>query len=185
MISATLDDAGAVQHLNDLHSLVFGELDGSRVGARRRHRARLRDARIRRPRRSDEIVLEMWEKWVFIASAAGITCLMRATIGDIVAGGGAGFGLALLDECRAIAAANGFAPRPPAIERARAMLTAAGSPISASMLKDIERGARGRGRPRPRRPDRARPERRRRALSLLRVAYAHLKAYEARRAQSA
>jgi len=123
----------------------------------------------------------MWEKWVFIASAAGITCLMRATIGQIVAGGGADFGVALLDECRAIAAANGFAPRGPAIERARAMLTAAGSPISASMLKDIERGGAVEA-------DHvlgdliARDPRQPQGVSLLRVAYAHLKAYEARRA---
>ena len=182
LISATLDDAGAVRHLNDLHTLVFGELDGTpsaRVDAIRDDFADTQfDGRA-----SNEIVLEMWEKWVFIASAAGITCLMRATIGQIVAGGGAGFGVALLDECRAIAAANGFAPRPPAIERARAMLTAAGSPISASMLKDIERGG----------PveadhvlgdliahDRSEPS----GVSLLRVAYAHLKAYEARRARS-
>jgi 2-dehydropantoate 2-reductase len=183
LISATLDDAGAIRHLNDLHTLVFGELDGTpsaRVDAIRDDFAETKfDARA-----SNEIVLEMWEKWVFIASAAGITCLMRATIGEIVAGGGAGFGVALLDECRAIAAANGFAPRPPAIERARAMLTAAGSPISASMLKDIERGgaveadhvlgdliAR----------DPSPPQ----GVSLLRVAYAHLKAYEARRGQLA
>ena len=56
-------------------------------------------------------------------------------------------------------------PRPTASRRARRRSSgrarcsrAAGSPISASMLKDIERGARGRGRPRHRRPDRARPE---------------------------
>jgi 2-dehydropantoate 2-reductase len=179
LISATLDGAGAVQHLNDLHTLVFGELDGTpsaRVDAIRRDFASTKfDGRA-----SGEILLEMWEKWVFIASAAGITCLMRAPIGAIVAGGGAGFGVALLDECRAIAAANGFAPRPASIERARAMLTAAGSPISASMLKDIERGAPVEAdhvlgdliERDPGRPDR---------VSLLRVGYAHLKAYEARR----
>ena len=183
LISATLDAAGAVEHLNDLHTLVFGELDGTasaRVAALERDFATTKfDGRA-----SAEILLEMWEKWVFIASAAGITCLMRATIGQIVAGGGAGSGVALLVECRGIAAANGFAPRPPAIEWARAMLTAAGSPISASMLKDIERGgaveadhvlgdliARDPGPPQ--------------GVSLLRAAYAHLKAYEARRAQHA
>jgi 2-dehydropantoate 2-reductase len=179
LISATLDAAGAVQHLNDLHGLVFGELDGARS---RRVEAIARDFSGAKfdSRASPEIVLEMWEKWVFIAAAAGITCLMRASIGEIVAGGGAVFGVALLDECRAIAAANGFVPRPPGIERARAMLTAAGSPISASMLKDIERGgaveadhvlgdliARDANEPQ--------------GVSLLRVAYAHLKAYEARR----
>ena len=182
LISATLDAAGAVQHLNDLHGLVYGELDGTasaRVDAIQRDFATARfDGRA-----STEILLEMWEKWVFIASAAGITCLMRATVGDIVAAGGAGLATTLLDECRAIAAANGFAPRPPSLERARAMMTTAGSPISASMLKDIERGAAveadhvlgdliGRARsPVP-------------PLSMLRIAYAHLKAYEAKRART-
>ena len=36
-------------------------------------------------RLSTAILQEMWEKWVFIATTAGITCLMRATVGDIVA----------------------------------------------------------------------------------------------------
>ncbi len=183
MISATLDAAGTVLHLNDLHGLVFGELDGStssRVAAIERDFATTKfDGKA-----SPHILLEMWEKWVFIASAAGITCLMRATVGDIVAGGGAPLALALIDECRAIAAANDFEPRSGTIERARAALTAAGSPISASMLKDMEKGG-------PVEADHilgdliahdrhADPAH----VSLLRAAYAHLKAYEARRARS-
>jgi len=35
-------------------------------------------------RASTEIVHEMWEKWAFIAAGAGITTLMRASVGDIV-----------------------------------------------------------------------------------------------------
>ncbi len=183
MISAALDGAGAVQHLNDLHGLVFGELDGS-ISARVEAIERDFVTATFDGRSSPHIRLEMWEKWVFIASAAGITCLMRATIGDIVAGGGGDAALALIDECRDIAAANGFEPRSASIERARAALTAAGSPISASMLKDIERGG----------PveadhvlgdliahDKHGPAS---GVSMLRVAHAHLKAYEARRARS-
>ena len=34
---------------------------------------------------SEDILREMWEKWVFIAAAAATTSLMRATIGDIMA----------------------------------------------------------------------------------------------------
>jgi 2-dehydropantoate 2-reductase len=102
------------------------------------------------------------------------------------AAGGADLSERLLEECRAVAEANGFAPRPAAIERYRAILTAAGSPISASMLKDIERGA-------PVEADHVIGDLLRRGPaaggaqppSLLRVAYAHLKAYETRRAASA
>ena len=195
MISAALDAAGTVQHFNDFHVLVFGELDGSasaRVAAIQGDCAGAKfDARV-----STEMRLELWEKWVFIAAAAAVTCLMRASIGDIVAAGAADLSERLLEECRGIAEANGFAPRAAPIERYRSILTAAGSPISASMLKDIERGA-------PVEADHVIGDLLRRAPgstststsasaqsaaqapSLLRVAYAHLKAYEARRAAAA
>jgi 2-dehydropantoate 2-reductase len=46
----------------------------------------------------------------------------------------------LLAECASIAAAEGFPPRKPALERARGTMTAAGSALKASMLRDIEAG---------------------------------------------
>ena len=137
-------------------------------------------------RASSQMMLELWEKWVFIAAAAAITCLMRASIGDIVAAGAVDLSERLLEECRAIAAANGFAPRPAPIERYRAILTAR---RLADLGVDAEghRARRaGRGRPRHRRPaaPRAAPRATCAPPSLLRVAHAHLKAYEARRASS-
>ena len=122
----------------------------------------------------------MWEKWVFIATTAGITCLMRASVGDIVAANGVGLTTSLLDECAAIAAAQGFAPREPVLARSRSMLTAPGSGFAASMLRDIERGA-------PIEGDHIVGDLFRRGSvehqdsPLLRIAYTHLKAYEARR----
>ncbi len=126
----------------------------------------------------------MWEKWVFLATLAGSTCLMRAAIGDIVAApGGRDFMLALLEECRAVAQANRHAPREAVMERYRAALTAEGSALTASMLRDIERAA-------PIEADHIVGDLIRRGsehgsmrcdVSLLRVAYAHLTAYEARR----
>jgi len=185
MISAALDAAGTVQHFNDFHALVFGELDGAASPRVAEMLADFAGAKFE-ARASSQMLLELWEKWVFIAAAAAVTCLMRASIGDIVAAGAADLSEGLLEECRAIAAANGFAPRPAPIERYRSILTAAGSPISASMLKDIERGA-------PVEAEHVIGDLLRRAPatsgspspSLLRVAHAHLKAYEARRASSA
>ena len=64
---------------------------------RRTGRHQIRRALRRSPRRcpaprfevhlSNAILQEMWEKWAFIATGAGITCLMRASFGDIVAAG--------------------------------------------------------------------------------------------------
>jgi 2-dehydropantoate 2-reductase len=178
VISATLDDDGAIVHLNDLHALAFGELDGSRSPRIEAVASALIgagfDARL-----SDAIRLEMWEKWVFIAAAAGVTCLMRASVGDIVAAGAADLATALLDECAAIAVHQGFAPRRPYLERTRAIITAPGSPLMASMLRDIEAGLPAEGdhilgdlRSRAAEPD---------AHALLRVADLHVRAYEARR----
>src|SRR5260370_11535362 len=65
---------------------------------------------------------------------------MRAAVGDIVAAGATDLTLALFNEIAAIAAAQGFAPRPAAAERGRTLLTQAGSPFPASMLRDVEGG---------------------------------------------
>jgi 2-dehydropantoate 2-reductase len=177
-ISATLDADGDIIHLNDWHALSFGELDGSRSQRIETIASALLnagfDARV-----SEEIRREMWEKWVFIATAAGATCLMRAAVGDYVAAGAADLATGLLAECASIAAAHGFPPREPALELARSALTAAGSSLKASMLRDIEGG-------KPVEGDQILGDLLRRAgnledRSLLRIAVLHVKAYEAGR----
>ncbi|MCF3947593.1 2-dehydropantoate 2-reductase [Acidiphilium sp. AL] len=181
-ISAALGSEGEILHLNDAHTLTFGERDGVRTARAEAIEAVFAKANFD-TRHSSVILQEMWEKWIFIATLAGITCLMRAAIGDIVAAGNADLAAALFDECAVIAERNGFPPRAAMIERSRAMLTAAGSPFTASMLRDIERGGRieadhvvgdllDRGEPH-------------RGGALLRIAYAHLKSYEARRTREA
>jgi 2-dehydropantoate 2-reductase len=179
-ISASLDPGGVIVHLNESHTLSFGERGGARSARVQAIAAAMAGARFD-ARASDEILQEMWEKWVFIAAGAGITCLMRAPVGDIVAAGGADLAVALLDECGAVAAAAGCAPRPDFVERNRALLTAAGSGLAASMLRDVERSAPTEvdhivGDMLRRRGDAAETDH-----SLLRIAYTHLKAYEARR----
>ena len=178
VISGTLGADGAVVHLNNWHGLTFGELDGSRSQRIVAIEAALLgagfDARL-----SDEIRHEMWEKWVLIATTAGMTCLMRASVGDYVAAGATDLALGLLSECASIAAAHGFPLREPALERARKTVTAPGSPFKASMLRDIEGG-------KPVEGDQILGDLLRRAAkpdapSLLRTATLHVKAYEAGR----
>lgn len=181
IISTTLDADGRILHLNDMHLMAFGERDRSTSPRIRAITAALSGAGFE-ARLSDNIMQEMWEKWVFIAASAGINCLMRASVGDIVAAGATDFTTALLGECRAIATAKGYPPAAAAVQRMQGMLTAPGSGFAASMLRDIERGA-------PIEADQiigdllARGEEQRDKHPLLRVANAHLKAYEARRAR--
>ncbi|CAO4144304.1 hypothetical protein LPLAFNJD_LOCUS1658 [Methylorubrum aminovorans] len=141
-IVATLTRDSTIRQMTDLHSLTYGERDGSRSERLGRIAAQMEGVRFQ-PRSSDKILLEMWEKWVFLATLAGATTLMRSALGDIVAAaGGRAFIEALHDECQAVAGANGNAAREKVFAGARKMLTAEGSAMTASMLRDIEGGAR-------------------------------------------
>lgn len=178
-IAATLDEQRNIVHLNDLHSLTFGRRDDSQKARMPELAEVLADSGFN-ARPSDTIVHDMWEKWTFLATLASATCLMRASVGQILrAPGGPGIVKALFDECAAIASGAGFAPRPTFIERGGAMLADEQSTLTASMLRDIESRSRieadhvvGDLLRRRQGGDNDRP------LSVLRIAYAHLKAYE-------
>ncbi|HXA49175.1 MAG TPA: ketopantoate reductase family protein [Candidatus Acidoferrum sp.] len=176
-ISSALDPNGAIVHLNEIHKIVFGELDGTQSPRIDAISAAFAGAKFD-SESSTQIVQEMWEKWVFIATAAGITCLMRATFGDIVEAGGTEFAKRLYAECAAVAARAGFPPRNHVTERSLRIVTEPGSRITASMLKDIERGA-------PIEGDQIIGDLLQRggapADGLLATVHLHLKSYEARR----
>ena len=90
---------------------------------------------------------------------------------------------ALLDECCRIAASQDQMIRPEVLQRTRTLLTQANSTVMASMLRDLERGAVTEadhifGDLLDRQSELAVT-----SPSLLRIAYLHLKTYEARRAR--
>ena len=185
VIAVTLDDNGTIVQLSREHQLTFGVRGNARPDRIKAIAAELTGAKFE-SRTSADIVQDMWEKWVFLATLAGATCLMRAAIGDIIAApGGTEFMRDLLDECYAVAAANSHPPREHAVQNMRGMLMAAGSTLTSSMLRDIERNAsiegdhiigdlvrRGAG---------VLPAER----SLLRLVHGHLVAYELRRHRTA
>jgi len=178
VISTTLDAQGRILHLIDAHNLSFGERDGTASARTQAIAAELAGARFE-SRLSQNIMQEMWEKWVVISAMAGISCLMRAMVCDIMAAGGEALTVALLDECAAIATANGFRPGAAVYARQRAMLTAPNSTLAASMLRDMERGA-------PTEAEHIAGDLIRRGdagrdYPVLRAAYTHMRAYEARR----
>lgn len=180
-IGATLAADGAIEHLGPMHVLRFGEFDKSRLDSPRIRALEAvfagthLDAKVSR-----DIRQALSEKLVMLASLAALTCLMRANVGTIMqVPGGRETALAILDECCAVAAAHGYAPRPAVLDDTRAMLTDGSSRFTASMLRDIERGGRTEA-------DHilgdlvARAESVSVAVPLLRLAYAHVKAYELR-----
>jgi 2-dehydropantoate 2-reductase len=179
VISVGLDPDGRILHTGELQDLSFGTRGGAVTSQAEAIAKTLSESGFE-VKLSTEILQEMWEKWVFIATGAGITCLMRSTIGDIVTGGASDITVALLDECGAIAASEGFAPRVAATDRARVMFTTPASALTASMFRDIQSGSRIEA-------DHIVGDLLRRGgefqSPILRVALAHLKTYEARRAR--
>ena len=180
-IAATLDEHRHVVQLAPVfQSLNFGELDGAmsnRVSAIAENFA----AGNIGSQASENIMQEMWEKWVLLTTLASSTSLMRAPVGDILAApGGRDFLLGVRDECTAVAKAAGYAPREAFLTRMNGMLTTEGSPLTASMFRDIKAGA-------PVEADHvvgdmiARGDAAKVPVPKLRTAYTHLKAYERQR----
>lgn len=142
-ISATLGADGEILHLGKPASMTFGEREGQAPDARLQAlAAACTQAGIDHVHAPD-IAQAQWAKYSFLTALAAGTCLMRAPIGTIVAGeGGVEFMTALHGECLAVAAASGQPIPATAQASARETLTAAGSPMKASMLRDLEAGQR-------------------------------------------
>ncbi|MDB5380566.1 MAG: panE [Rhodospirillales bacterium] len=140
-IATTLGEAGEVIHLAPYAEMKFGERDGSispRVEAFAADCTGCGFDFTASPR----IMQDMWEKWVLLASIAGSTSLMRAPLGAInAAPGGTEFLAGIMAECSSVAAAAGHPPGEAHLGRLRGMLEAKGSRATASMFRDILRGA--------------------------------------------
>jgi len=140
-ISAMKGEGGEVRHLGQPASITFGErhtdVDSARTAA---FAALCAHANIDHVR-SLRIAREQWTKFTFLATLAAATCLMRAPVGRIVAAqGGDAFVRALYAECLAIAQTQGEPIDAQAQQTALDTLTAPGSPLKASMLRDLEAG---------------------------------------------
>ena len=127
---------------------------------------------------------DLWDKWIMLGSIASMCSAMRGTVGDIAATeDGAAIMVEILEECRKVATAEGFPPSDKTVGAIRAGLTTPGSKAVASILGDMEKGGAVEGAQivgdmlgRARKHGIAAPN--------LRFAYAHLQAYEARRART-
>jgi 2-dehydropantoate 2-reductase len=140
VIAATLDAERHVVQLAPMNSITFGERDGA-LSARIQSITEAMSGAGFEVQPSDAILQDMWEKWVFLATLAAVTCAMRAPVGVILAcAGGPDFILGVLDECSAVAGAEGFPPREAFLVRIRGMLMAEASPLTASMFRDIQAG---------------------------------------------
>ena len=141
-VSTTLDDQGRIVHLAPLHELIYGELDGRSSARIEALHAFMSDAGFD-AQLSTRIAQDLWNKWILLATLGGLCALARGTVGEIAApDGGGDFVRAFFAEAVAVATAAGFAPSPQAIDFTQGVLTAAGSPLTSSMYRDLMAGDR-------------------------------------------
>jgi 2-dehydropantoate 2-reductase len=181
-IGGMLGPNGEVMHSSAFAGVSFGERSGKPV------RASLveLDAACKKAGidggLNANINQDLWDKWIMLTSLAAMCCTMRGTTADIMA---ADEGEALMgetvEECRKVAAAEGFDPGDKNIANLKTFLTRSSS-FAASMLGDLEKGGAIEGRHvigdmlgRARKFGVAAPN--------LRMAYAVVQAYEARRSR--
>jgi 2-dehydropantoate 2-reductase len=181
-IAATLAPDGEIRHMNDFHRVAFGPRHASQNAVCDAFAVAAAGSKSEF-KRTEAIAQAMWDKWVLLATLAGMTCLMRAPVGDIAAtGAGEKITLALLAENVSVAKAQGCAPSDAVLANYRSMLTQQGSTFSASMLRDVESGGQAEG-------DHilgallALARKHGLAAPVLEIATTHLQAYAARRAR--
>ncbi len=139
-VATMLDDQGRIVQLAEMQDLTYGERSGAMSPRLAALDAVMQGAGFK-AWASPAILQDMWEKWVFLAALGAITCLMRGTVGQIEAApGGADLARQVLQECAAVPAASGYAPRDEFLARTRMALTTPGSPLASSMYRDLQRG---------------------------------------------
>ncbi len=132
---------GMIKHMNDWRWLHFGEQGGGisdRVAALR---DALDGATGLEPVALEDAMQEMWEKMVHLATAAGMTSLMRANVGQIVrTEEGADLFRHFLETTAAVARHAGHPPSKAFMENYSALFADPQSKYATSMLRDIEAG---------------------------------------------
>jgi 2-dehydropantoate 2-reductase len=182
-VGVAMSPEGVILHTSPFAAISFGERDGKAA----RPALVALDAAIKKSGIDGglhkNIVQDLWDKWIMLCSLAAMSCLMRGTVGDILeAGEGQAIMLETVEECRKVAASAGGDPGEKGMQNVGGYLTQRGSRFAASMLHDLEKGSMveadhvvGDMIARARKAGIATPN--------LRMAYAHLQVYVARRAR--
>lgn len=180
-IAATLNADGHIVHLNDWRFITFGEQDGTLTDRVNTLKAAF-DRTSVVATLTTIVLQEMWNKVVHLSTVAGMTTLMRASVGEIArTPHGKALAVDFLESNAEIARREGFPPTEDFLEEYRSLFRNEASDYTASMLRDIER----RG---PVEADHIigfmlkKAEQHGMDAQLYRIMLTHLKAYEQRRA---
>jgi 2-dehydropantoate 2-reductase len=136
IVATTLDAENRIVQLAEMQELTYGERDGTLSPRIQALDAALQGAGFKATA-SGTIMQAMWDKWVFLASLGAICCLLRGTVGEIEAAGGADLARRMMAECTAVARASGYPPGEAFLARIEKSLTTPGSPQASSMYRDL------------------------------------------------
>ena len=136
-IFSTLNDEGEIHHFNDIHSLTFGHLSNTDETDGRRFFDACSSANFS-IKYSDDIIVDLWHKWVLITTVAGATTLFNATIGEIASTEhGIAFITDLHYECVNIAKSEKIKVNDDDLAQQRRFLSDKKSTWSSSMRRDM------------------------------------------------
>ena len=142
-IQSTLMPDGTVKQFNDWRTITFGEQSGRMTDRVARLAALFEAAKGVEVLAVADMPQRMWEKLVHLTTAAAMTRLMRANVGEIVrTPEGRDIFLDQLRTSAAIAAANGHKPTDAFMQAWEQTFSQPDSLYATSMLRDIERGGR-------------------------------------------
>jgi 2-dehydropantoate 2-reductase len=139
-MQVTLTPAGIVKQLNDWQTITFGEQDG-KESMRTSELFTMFSKTSIEAKISQNIMRDMWLKMVHLATVAGMTCLMRANIGEIVrTPEGSEFLKKFLLMNADIAAHAGHRPDEKFLQTYLDLFSQKDAMYEASMQRDLEKG---------------------------------------------
>jgi 2-dehydropantoate 2-reductase len=136
-IAATISESGSVKQLTDLNSFTIGPRSPSQEAFAQELFTLCKKADFDSFYK-ENIEQALWDKWVFLATLAGMTTICRGSIGEITATPyGKDLCRQMFAESCAIAAGEGYAITEKTQLSSLDILTKEGSPFTASMLRDL------------------------------------------------
>lgn len=139
-INATLGEQGEVVRMTSLHQIYYGALNGHNDARLQRVDEALRAASVDTIF-SDNIIGELWEKWLLLSTLGAVCCLARGdTQQALTADGGEALLRGLFSEVLATITADGYQPRPAVTAKILELLSNPATPMTSSMYRDLSQG---------------------------------------------
>ena len=138
---ATLNSQQHIEQLTPLHRLRFGALSPHQQAEVVSLAEQLQGVSFSL-QASDDILSDMWEKYLFLSTLGAATCLARGDTQRILATrGGQAYLSELYAEVLSVMSAAGYQPRPQSVNTLRRTLLNPDTPLVSSLYRDVIMGS--------------------------------------------